>query len=81
MRDIQKKKKMVKAKLTGKKNSYKPQKIAPSFEGTVRDLLQKKIRDAYLHSQFQADVFKPLMIEELLDQEVQNLSGGELQVL
>lgn len=59
---------------------YKPQKIAPSFEGSVRDLLQKKIRDAYLHSQFQADVFKPLMIEELLDQEVKNLSGGELQV-
>lgn len=59
--------------------SYKPQKIAPSFEGTVQDLLQKKIRDAYLHSQFQSDVFKPLLIEDLLDQEVQNLSGGELQ--
>lgn len=59
--------------------SYKPQKIAPSFDGSVRDLLQKKIRDAYLHSQFQTDVFKPMMIEELLDQEVKNLSGGELQ--
>ena len=59
--------------------SYKPQKIAPSFDGSVRDLLQKKIRDAYLHSQFQSDVFKPMQIEELLDQEVKNLSGGELQ--
>jgi translation initiation factor RLI1 len=47
---------------------YKPQTIAPSFEGSVRDLLQKKIRDAFLHSQFQTDVFKPLGIEELLDQ-------------
>lgn len=27
----------------------------------------------------QTDVLKPLMIEQLLDQEVQNLSGGELQ--
>jgi ATP-binding cassette subfamily E protein 1 len=61
--------------------SYKPQKIAPTFEGSVRDLLHKKIKEAYLHSQFQTDVFKPLMIEELLDQEVKNLSGGELQRL
>ncbi len=45
----------------------------------MRDLLQKKIRDAYMHSQFQTDVFKPMGVEELLDQEVKNLSGGELQ--
>ena len=32
--------------------SYKPQKISPKFESTVRDLLHKKIRDAYLHPQF-----------------------------
>merc|ERR1712198_125543 len=39
----------------------------------------QKIRDAYIHPQFVADVMKPLMIEEIIDQEVQNLSGGELQ--
>ena len=33
----------------------------------------------YLHPQFQTDVIKPLRIEELMDQEVQHLSGGELQ--
>eukprot|EP00877_Chromochloris_zofingiensis_P000408 jgi/Chrzof1/10368/Cz04g39110.t1 len=59
--------------------SYKPQKISPKFEGTVRQLLHKKIRDAYLHPQFTSDVMKPLTIEPLMDQEVQNLSGGELQ--
>ncbi|KAG5479395.1 hypothetical protein LSCM1_04655 [Leishmania martiniquensis] len=59
--------------------SYKPQKIAPKFQGTVRDLLQTKIYDMFCHPQFQADVLNPLTIEELLDQEVQNLSGGQLQ--
>jgi ATP-binding cassette subfamily E protein 1 len=59
--------------------SYKPQKISPKFESTVRNLLHKKIRDAYLHPQFISDVLKPMRIEELMDQEVQNLSGGELQ--
>lgn len=32
--------------------SYKPQKIAPKFPGTVRELLQKKIRDSFIHPQF-----------------------------
>ena len=61
--------------------SYKPQKIAPKFQGTVKDLLMTKILDAFNHPQFNTDVIKPLTIEELLDQEVQNLSGGQLQRL
>lgn len=59
--------------------SYKPQKISPKHQGTVRQLLHEKIRDAYVHPQFIADVMKPMKIEEIMDQEVQNLSGGELQ--
>jgi ATP-binding cassette subfamily E protein 1 len=59
--------------------SYKPQKISPTFQGTVRQLLHKKIRDAYLHPQFMTDVTKPLNIENIIDQEVSHLSGGELQ--
>jgi ATP-binding cassette, sub-family E, member 1 len=59
--------------------SYKPQKISPKFPGTVRDLLHKRIRETYLHPQFQADVVKPLSIDSLYDNEVQTLSGGELQ--
>ncbi|XP_005183309.1 protein Pixie [Musca domestica] len=59
--------------------SYKPQKISPKFQNHVRHLLHEKIRDAYVHPQFVADVMKPMKIEEIMDQEVQNLSGGELQ--
>ncbi|KAI4314611.1 hypothetical protein L6164_027499 [Bauhinia variegata] len=59
--------------------SYKPQKISPRFQYSVRQLLHQKIRDAYTHPQFISDVMKPLLIEQLMDQEVVNLSGGELQ--
>ncbi|KAG0571479.1 hypothetical protein KC19_VG014800 [Ceratodon purpureus] len=59
--------------------SYKPQKISPKFTSTVRHLLHQKIRDSYMHPQFNTDVMKPLQIEALMDQEVVHLSGGELQ--
>lgn len=59
--------------------SMKPQKIAPKFPGTVRQLFFKKIRASFLHPQFQTDVVKPLKIDNIIDQEVQTLSGGELQ--
>lgn len=59
--------------------SYKPQKISPKFQGSVRQLLHKKIREAYIHAQFISDVMKPMMIEEIIDNSVQTLSGGELQ--
>lgn len=59
--------------------SYKPQKISPKFASTVRHLLHQKIRDSYMHPQFNSDVMKPLQIEALMDQEVIHLSGGELQ--
>jgi hypothetical protein len=36
----------------------------------VRELLHKRIRDTYLHPQFNSDVMKPLNIEALMDQEV-----------
>lgn len=59
--------------------SMKPQKIAPKFPGTVRQLFFKKIRAQFLNPQFQTDVVKPLKIDDIIDQEVQHLSGGELQ--
>lgn len=61
------------------KVSYKPQKISPKFQGSVKDLLQTKISASLCHPQFVTDVIKPLRIDDLFDQEVQNLSGGELQ--
>lgn len=59
--------------------SYKPQQISPKFQGTVRHLLHERIRDMFCHPTFQAEVVKPLSIEGIMDQEVTNLSGGELQ--
>lgn len=32
-----------------------------------------------MHPQFQTDVLKPMQIDPIIDQNVQNLSGGELQ--
>lgn len=61
------------------KISMKPQTITPKFEGTVRQLFFKKIRTAFLAPQFQTDVVKPLKLDDFIDQEVKNLSGGELQ--
>ena len=37
--------------LSGFSVSYKPQKISPSFEGSVRTLLMTKIKEAYGHPQ------------------------------
>ncbi|EZG06794.1 translation initiation factor RLI1 [Trichophyton rubrum CBS 735.88] len=59
--------------------SMKPQTITPKFQGTVRQLFFKKIKAAFLSPQFQTDVYKPLKLDDFIDQEVQNLSGGELQ--
>lgn len=61
--------------------SYKPQKISPKFKGTVRELLHKRVRDAYVHPQFTSDVMKPLNMDNIIDNGVQTLSGGELQRL
>src|SRR5207248_11516398 len=38
-----------------------------------------KILEAYKHPQFITVVIKPLQIEQLYDQSIQTLSGGELQ--
>lgn len=61
--------------------SVKPQTITPKFEGSVRDLLHMKIKDQLMHPQFISDVTRPLQIDQLMDQQVQDLSGGELQRL
>ncbi|KAJ1723645.1 Fe-S cluster-binding ribosome biosynthesis protein [Coemansia erecta] len=67
------------AEVPGLHISYKPQKISPKFPGTVRMLMLKKIQHTFMNPQFQTDVVKPMNIEDIIDQEVKNLSGGELQ--
>lgn len=59
--------------------SYKPQTIAPKFQGSVQELLYTKLKDSWNSSIFKTEVLMPLNIECLLDNDVQTLSGGELQ--
>ena len=59
--------------------SYKPQTIAPKYPGTVIELLQDKLKEVITHQSFISEVVKPLGVQTLYDNEVQKLSGGELQ--
>ena len=59
--------------------SYKPQELISRISSTVRELLQKKIPGSCSHAQLRSHVMKPLKIEELMDEQVANHSGGELQ--
>ena len=59
--------------------SYKPQTIAPKFDGTVRDLLFSKLNIAWTESLFKTEVTIPLDLDSILDNDVLTLSGGELQ--
>lgn len=59
--------------------SYKPQTIAPKFEGNVEMLFNQKLKGSWQTPLFKTEVLLPLQINTLLENEVQNLSGGELQ--
>ena len=56
--------------------SYKPQTIAPKFEGTVRELLNTKVNEAWMAANFVSEVTKPMKLDNIIDNEVQQLSGG-----
>lgn len=57
--------------------SYKPQYIETDFPGTVRDLLSKEV-DVY-SQEFKTQIKRPFDLEPLYENQVQDLSGGELQ--
>jgi len=59
--------------------SYKPQTIKPARSGTVRQLLHAQLGGAHAAPRFDGDVMRPLRLHDVLDREVQTLSGGELQ--
>lgn len=62
--------------------SYKPQRIVPNFEGTVREYLEQASKDILSTSSwFYEEVIRRLKLHKLLDSYVKNLSGGELQKL
>ena len=59
--------------------SVKPQTIAPKFEGSVQSLFDLKLKNSWSSNIFKTEVLAPLDIDSLLENDVQTLSGGELQ--
>uniref|UniRef100_A0A8C9GTI8 ABC transporter E family member 1 n=1 Tax=Piliocolobus tephrosceles TaxID=591936 RepID=A0A8C9GTI8_9PRIM len=59
--------------------SYKPQQIQAKYTGTVRQLLMSKLKGLYNDPYFNNEIIKPLKIDNILDNNVLTLSGGELQ--
>jgi ATP-binding cassette subfamily E protein 1 len=59
--------------------SYKPQYISTEYEGTVQLLLMSIAKENFSSSWYKTEILQPLKIEQLLDRNVAELSGGELQ--
>ena len=59
--------------------SYKPQYIAADYEGTVQELLMGVAKENFTSSWYKTEIVQPLRINLLLDRNVMELSGGELQ--
>jgi ATP-binding cassette, sub-family E, member 1 len=59
--------------------SYKPQYIAADYTGTVMELLMNVAKQNYTSSWYKTEILQPLHVESLLDHNVMELSGGELQ--
>lgn len=59
--------------------SYKPQYIAADYEGTVQELLIGIAKENFASSWYKTEVLQPLKVNLLLDRNVMELSGGELQ--
>lgn len=60
--------------------AYKPQYLTSDFSGTVQELLISNAPN-YGSNLFKTEIMKPFNLEELLEKDVQELSGGELQRL
>jgi len=61
------------------KVSYKPQYPTPTFEGTVKELLDMVLKDTSDSSWFEAEVIRAFKLDRLLDRRIPELSGGEVQ--
>jgi ATP-binding cassette subfamily E protein 1 len=59
--------------------SYKPQYISAEYEGTVQELLMSMAKENFSSSWYKTEILLPLKVNSLLDRNVQELSGGELQ--
>jgi ATP-binding cassette subfamily E protein 1 len=63
----------------GLKVSYKPQYISPQYKGTVEELLKETADKEFGTSLYNSQILQPLKMQLLLDRDVTELSGGELQ--
>ncbi|MFZ7136843.1 MAG: ribosome biogenesis/translation initiation ATPase RLI [archaeon] len=61
------------------KISYKPQYITPQYSGTVEDLLKEAADKAFGTGLYHTQVLQPLKLPDLMERDVTELSGGELQ--
>jgi len=59
--------------------SYKPQYISAEYKGTVEDLLKSMAKDDFAYSWYRSEILQPLNVQFILDRDVAELSGGELQ--
>jgi ATP-binding cassette subfamily E protein 1 len=59
--------------------SYKPQYIASDYDGTVEDLLRTIAKQDYSSGWHQSEIMAPLDMDPLLERQIKELSGGELQ--
>ncbi len=59
--------------------SYKPQYISAEFGGTVQELLIDVAKEDFETSWYQTQILQPLKVQPILDRNVTELSGGELQ--
>ena len=59
--------------------SYKPQYIDAEFEGTVQELLIGVAKENFTSGWYTTEILQPLRVNALLDRNVMELSGGELQ--
>ncbi|MDH5690130.1 MAG: ribosome biogenesis/translation initiation ATPase RLI [Candidatus Bathyarchaeota archaeon] len=61
------------------KVSYKPQYISAKYKGTVEELLKETAEKEFETSLYHSQILQPLKMQLLLDRDVTELSGGELQ--
>lgn len=61
------------------KVSYKPQYIAPDFDGTVNELFMTANSEFFGSGFFESEIAHPLSLKRLYEKNVKTLSGGELQ--
>jgi ATP-binding cassette subfamily E protein 1 len=61
------------------KVSYKPQYITATFSGTAEQVLRQVAGTKFVENWYNSEVLEPLNVKQMLDKDVNILSGGELQ--